>query len=100
MLAVDDRHIYWIETEIIKRRQGNCSLALEMIGEQPLDPDTLESLLDIGARKKGVWRLPLPFGKGTFVAVRQSHIPLNEGLSPNMFLHAFAKLTNEKKNRP
>lgn len=96
-LMVEDRFIYWIETETTNPRKGHCSLAVELVSGDSLDEGVLETLLDICAENEGVWPKQLPFGAGTLVSALARHTLLADGrYSPNMMLLAFARLSRAK----
>ncbi|BAO28335.1 hypothetical protein [Sulfuritalea hydrogenivorans] len=94
-LAVRERLIYWIETETVKD-EGYHSLAIEMVNGGSLDEGTLETLLDVCADAKGVWPDPMSFGTGTILSARARHTKVNDKLTWNVMLLAFARLERER----
>jgi hypothetical protein len=97
-LSVNDRLIYWIESEAPDPRRGNCALAVELVKGGTLDEGTLSALLDTCAINKGVWPQPLPFGKGIIVSARARHLAATnkEHYRKNVMLLAFSRLTKAK----
>ena len=94
-IAVRQRLIYWIETEMVKEK-GHRALAVEMVSGDSLDEGILETLLDTCAAAEGVWPDPLPFGAGTILSARARHTFVDGKLSWNVMLLAFARLERER----
>ena len=94
-IAVGQRLIYWIETEMVKEK-GHRALAVEMVSGDSLDEGILETLLDTCAAAEGVWPDPLPFGAGTILSARARHTFVDGKLSWNVMLLAFARLERER----
>lgn len=91
-ISIEERLIYWIETEATTKNEHYCALAVEMTDGSSLDEGTLEALLDVCAKGKGVWPKKMPFGQGTVLTEKARHTTKGAALTRNVMLNKFSEL--------
>lgn len=94
-ISIDERMIYWIETEATTKNERYCALAVEMTDGSSLNEGTLEALLDICAAGDGVWPKTIPFGQDTVLTAKARHTREGAALARSVMLNKFSELAQK-----